>query len=326
MSCFHPKVAWDLTPDFENGIERIVNFSVPLEIQGKLERQGRRLSIPCRKCLGCRLAKSREWANRAVMEQCYHDQSWFLTLTYDDDHLPRSFATDQFTGEIISVHGTLVKKDLQDFLKRLRKNARQSFRYFSAGEYGGQTFRPHYHLLIFGLSLDDLSVVSRNFAGQQYYVSDIISKCWPQGIHILGPVSWQSAAYVARYTMKKANSDYNSLYYVQANIQPEYQTMSLKPGLGYQYYLDHSDIFEFDSFSVSTPQGGRIMYPPEYFKKKFREEHPKEYLKRSLQCRRNSEVKEHLKLLLTDKDYSDILKDEERRLFSKISSLTRNDI
>lgn len=260
------------------------------------------------------------------MEQVYHDSAWFLTLTYDDEHLPAAFPTDPATGEILSVHSTLVKKDLQDFFKRLRKNSGQRFRYFAAGEYGSQTFRPHYHILFFGLSLNDLSQISKNFAGQPYFVSDLITKCWPQGIHILGPVTWQSAAYVARYTMKKATHGFDKRYYDLAAIEPEFQTMSLKPGLGYQYYADHPDIFDYKYFSVSTPQGGRRMYPPEYFRKLFRNDHPKEYLRRSLDSRREMEAVEHLKLLLTDKDYYDILKDDERRAFSKLSRLTRDDI
>lgn len=327
MPCFHPIEAWDITKDFQHGLVRDVVFKLPREYSPIwMERQGRRLMLPCRKCVGCRLSKSREWANRAVMEQIYHQESWFLTLTYDDEHLPRSFPVDESTGEILSVHGTLVKKHLQDFFKRLRFNSGQKFRYFAAGEYGSQTYRPHYHVLLFGLRLNDLSVISRNFAGQPYYVSDIISKCWSDGIHILGPVTWQSASYVARYTMKKATHGFDRSFYDAAAILPEYQSMSLKPGLGYQYYVDHPDIFNYDTFSVSTPQGGRKMTPPEYFKKLFKVEHPEQYLKRSLDARRNIDVRNHLKLLLTDKDFSDILKDEERKAFSTLSKLTRDDI
>lgn len=325
MPCYHPIEAYDLTPDFDHDPERKIVFKATYEQRQKYIRQGRLLQLPCRKCIGCRLAKSREWANRSVMEQLYHQESWFLTLTYDDEHLPRSFPCDEY-GQIVSVHATLVKKDMQDFLKRLRKNTGQHFRYFLAGEYGTETYRPHYHLLLFGLKLNDLSVISRNFAGQQYYVSDIITKCWPQGIHILGPVTWQSASYVAQYTMKKASHGFSKDYYRKAAIQSEYQSMSLKPGIGYQYYVDHPDIFDYSYFSVSTPQGGRKMVPPEYFKKKFRESNPDAYLKRSLDARKEAEIRLHLKLSLTDKDYFDILKDEERRAFSTLSTLTRDDI
>ncbi|UPW41034.1 replication initiator protein [Sigmofec virus UA08Rod_5707] len=329
MPCFHPITAIDESPDLSDWTRtRQIKFpmwmsSEELEIK---RQQGRLLQLPCRHCIGCRLAKSREWANRAVMEQLYHDESWFLTLTYDDEHLPPAFPVDPSTGEILSVHASLVKKHLQDFMKRLRKNSGQRIRYFAAGEYGSQTYRPHYHLLLFGLHLDDVQVINHNFAGQAYYVSPFIEKCWPFGIHILGPVTWQSSAYVARYTMKKATSGYDKRYYDFAGIQPEFQTMSLKPAIGRQYYDDHPDLFEYDFFNVSTPQGGRKMYPPEYFRKLYKQSHPKEYHERSLKLIDNMEVNKHLKLLLTDKSYSDILADEERKLFSKLSSLTRDDI
>lgn len=327
MACFHPILAWDVTPDFENGLDRKVIFGLQdPDLMVKWKRQGRELQLPCRKCVGCRLAKAREWANRSVMEQLYHQESWFLTLTYDDDHMPRSYPVDFATGEIISVHGTLVKRHVQDFLKRLRFNSDQQFRYFMAGEYGTQTYRPHYHLLLFGLRLNDLSVISQNFAGQPYFVSDLIQKCWPDGIHILGPVTWQSASYVAQYTMKKATHGFDPRFYKAAAIQPEYQSMSLKPGLGRQYYDDHPDLFDYACFSVSTPQGGRRVYPPEYFKRLFKVDHPEAYLKRSLDSRKEAEVNSHLKSMLTDKDYCDILKDEERKAFTRLSCLTRDDI
>lgn len=329
MPCFHPIEAFEYTPDDYDGVDsRCVFFRGPLlfEDRKKMIRQGRRHLLPCRHCVGCRLDHSREWANRVLMEQVYHDESWFLTLTYDDDHLPPAYPVDPATGEILSVHATLVKSDLQKFMKRLRKNSGQDIRYFAAGEYGSHTYRPHYHLLLFGLHLDDLQVIRKNFAGDQYYISDFISKCWPFGIHILGRVTWQSAAYVARYTMKKATHGYTPEYYRKAGIQPEFQTMSLRPAIGRQYYDDHPELFDFDTFFVSTPQGGRKMCPPEYFRKLHRNVDPISCFKKSLNSNLNKEVKLHLKLLLTDKDYYDILKDDERRLLSSISSLTRDDI
>lgn len=329
MSCYHPIEAWDYTPDdFDGTVSRSVSFKEPndLQLRKKMIQQGRRLMLPCRKCVGCRLDKSREWANRVVMEQCYHDESWFVTLTYDDEHLPPAYPTDPATGEILSVHATLVKRDLQLFLKRLRKNSGQDIRYFAAGEYGTTTYRPHYHLIIFGLHLDDLEILRYNFDGQPYYISNFIAKCWPYGIHILGRVTWQSAAYVARYTMKKATHGFDRRYYAVAGIQPEYQTMSLKPAIGRQYYDDHPELFDYSTYSVSTPNGGRKMCPPEYFRKLYRDSHPVESFRRSIDSRLNVEAKLHLKLMLTDKDYYDILSDDERRALSSLSALTRDDI
>lgn len=325
MSCYHPIEAWDLTPNLEDAsVDRVISFHSP-EDREKMIRQGRRLMLPCRKCVGCRLAKSREWANRVVMEQQYHSDCWFLTLTYDDEHLSTSHAIGAF-GDILSVHATLVKRDLQKFLKRVRFNSGQAIRYYAAGEYGTQTYRPHYHILLFGLKLDDLEVLQKNFAGDQYYTSKFIEKCWSLGYHILGKVTWQSAAYTARYTMKKATHGFDKRYYAVAGIEPEFQTMSLKPAIGLQYYIDHPDMFEYDTFSVSTPQGGRKMRPPEYFRKLYRQEHPQEALERSLVLRAQSELSYHLKLMQTDKGFYDILNDEEESMIRRITSLTRDDI
>ncbi|UPW40981.1 replication initiator protein [Sigmofec virus UA08Rod_5898] len=326
MSCYHPITAFDLTADFEHGLDRVISFRFPSSDFDKMKRQGRLLQLPCRHCVGCRLQRSREWANRILMEQQYHQDSWFLTLTYDDEHLPRSSPVDYATGEILSVHSTLVKKHLQDFFKRLRFNSNQKIRYYAAGEYGSSTFRPHYHILVFGLKLTDLKVLKKNFAGQEYYISDFISKCWPFGLHVIGRVTWQSAAYVARYTMKKATHGFDKSFYSSASLEPEFQTMSLRPAIGRQFYDDHPEMFDYDFFNLSTPQGGRKIVPPEYFKKLYRSEHPEEYLKRSLDSRVNSELRLHLKLMLTDKDYYDILQDEERRQLSRLSTLTRDDL
>lgn len=327
MSCYNPITAVDITEDFDNPlVDRKISFHWENFDLDRMRQQGRLLQLPCRHCVGCRLAKSREWANRVVMEQLYYEESWFLTLTYDDEHLPSAFPVDSATGEILSVHATLVKSDLQKFLKRLRFNSGQSIRYFASGEYGTQTYRPHYHLLIFGLHLDDLQVIKHNFDNQPYYTSDFIAKCWPFGIHILGQVTWQSAAYVARYTMKKATYGIDSSFYRKAGIEPEFQVMSLKPAIGRRYFDDHPEIFDFDYFNVSTPQGGRKIYPPEYFRKLYKQSHPVEAFNRSRNLRARLDVEEHLKLLLTDKDFYDILKDDERRALSRLSSLTRDDI
>lgn len=328
MSCYHPIIAWDYTSPQMDLLDskRVISFNdPPIGVQAKMIRQGRRLLLPCRHCVGCRLSKSREWANRVLMEHQYHESSWFLTLTYDDEHLPPAYPVDPATGEILSVHATLVKRDLQLFFKRLRFSG-QKVRYYAAGEYGTQTYRPHYHLLVFGLVLDDLKPIKRNFAGDQYFTSDYIASLWPMGYHILGKVTWQSAAYVARYTMKKATKGYDKRYYDKAGIEPEFQTMSLKPAIGKQFYDDHPEIFDYDYFNISTPEGGRKVYPPEYFRKLYAKQHPFDAYMRSFKNTDNMDLLLHLKLALTDINYYDILRIEEEKKISRLSALTRDDI
>lgn len=285
------------------------------------------LRFPCRKCLGCRLDHSREWANRILMELCYHRDAWFLTLTYSDDNVPRTFSCDQETGEIISPAMTLVKKDFQDFMKRLRFNSKQDIRYYAAGEYGDKSARPHYHIILFGLHLDDIVPISKSFSGEQYYISSFISKCWSFGHHILGQVTFESAAYVARYTMKKANKNFEPNYYELVNIESEFQVMSNRPGIASNFFFDHLDIFDYDSFYVETPSGSTKIFPPEYFRKLYKKYivDGEEYLYyKSLDGIKRRDLRDKIKLSLTDNSYRVMLSIEEEKLESRLSSLIRD--
>lgn len=327
MSCYHPIIAYDNTDYSANPdkMDIVFNSKDYRFNSDYAERQGRLLQLPCRHCVGCRLDHSKEWANRILLEQKYHASSYFVTLTYDDEHLPTGYGTDPATGEIIAVHATLVKADLQKFFKRLRK-AGQQISYYSAGEYGSQTYRPHYHCIIFGLLLDDLKPIRRNFDGQQYYVSSTIERLWPYGMHVIGNVTYESAAYVARYTLKKATHNYTREYYDIAGIEPEFQLMSRNPAIGSRFYDDNIDKFKYGTFSVSTPSGGIKMTMPEYFRKKYRDIDPSLSVKKSRAFFVKSADIRKLKLSLTDLDYCDILSVEEEKRLSRISSLTRDDL
>ena len=115
------------------------------------------ISIPCGHCIGCRLKYSRIWADRCMVEASYHEDNVFLTLTYDNDHLPKPLDYITDTGERkVSPVNPLEKRELQLFIKRLRKKfPEQRIRYFACGEYGGKTMRPHYHLILFGKVIGD---------------------------------------------------------------------------------------------------------------------------------------------------------------------------
>lgn len=214
----------------------------------------------------------------------------------------------------------------KSFFKRLRKVTQQKISYYCAGEYGSQTYRPHYHCIIFGLKLDDLKQIKHNFSNDPYFVSSTIEKIWPYGMHVIGRVTAESAAYVARYTLKKATHNYTKEYYEIAGIEPEFQTISSKPAIGRRYYDDHIDKFKFCTFAVSTPTGGVKMTMPEYFRKKYREVDPKLSVKKSRAFFVKSADKRKVKMSLTDLEYCDILSVEEEKRLSRISSLTRDDI
>lgn len=194
--------------------------------------------LPCGKCKSCIEARSKTWALRCVLEASYHKENYFLTLTYDQDHVTKG----------------LVKRDLQLFFKRLRQKV-GSFRYYAVGEFGGRSLRPHFHCILFGcnLGLSDLKVVNVTDDDYIYYVSKTISKVWPFGIHTLTDVTFKSCAYTARYCEKKLHKNLG-----------EFSLMSLKPGIGTQYFLDHySDIYKNDV--ICTKFGS--MKPSRYFDK-----------------------------------------------------------
>ena len=155
------------------------------------------VTVPCGKCWSCRLSKSRDWAIRCVHESKMHKRNCFITLTYNDEHLP----ADR------SVH----KEELQKFFKRLRKRLGHKIRYFACGEYGTKNLRPHYHAIIFGTDFDDKKLWQQTQNGDFLYRSDTLEKAWSRngssmGFCTIGDVTFQSAAYVARYCMKKFNN------------------------------------------------------------------------------------------------------------------------
>ena len=155
--------------------------------------------IPCGQCIGCRIQKKQDWTTRIELEarQWPKEQVWFITLTYDDDHVPGMIVK---TGEIMrkvqyvwkpgkkapeSVQ-TLMYPDVQKFLKRLRKAYRGKLRYFCAGEYGEQTARPHYHMILYGWEPTDLKQLYK-IHHNGYYTSEWLEKLWGNGqIQIAG--------------------------------------------------------------------------------------------------------------------------------------------
>ena len=231
--------------------------------------------IPCGQCTGCRLDRSREWADRMMLELQTAKKAIFLTLTYDDAHVPKTIGYIPIgnEGEVeFEEYFTLKKKDLQDFLKRFRERKEfndKRIRFYGCGEYGSEkyTCRPHYHLIIFGVGLDDIN--DKKFfrvspKGDQYWVSDLIADIWQNGQIILTNVSWETCAYVARYVMKKLKG-VDSQYYIYTNRVPEFSVMSLKPGIGYEYLKENPDCLQLVSIPIGTEKEGLNISLPKYY-------------------------------------------------------------
>lgn len=290
--------------------------------------------IPCGHCTECRLNRSRQWADRCILELQYHAESYFVTLTYDDDHLPKNEMIDHETGEILEV-ATLIKKDLSDFMKRLRRyyeyqGNENTIRFFGCGEYGSTTMRPHFHVIIFGLHLDPdgFHLYRQNFNGDNLYTHDFISRCWKFGFHSVGAVTWQSAAYVARYIMKKHLGPDAERWYADHGINPEFTLMSRRPGIARQYYDDHKDeLFNQDFVSVGTAEGSRRIFSPRYYDKLFDIDYPSDQVADRRDRRQQAAVAStDLKLSMTDVEYLEYLKIHDSNLNNKMRALVRPDI
>ena len=233
------------------------------------------VSVPCGKCVGCSMDYSKQWATRCYLESLQYNDNYFVTLTYDDNHLPKGPLNN----------GTLNPDDLKKFIKDVRNYWMNNFkhigvRYFAAGEYGSTGYRPHYHILFFNLPLQDLvdevpycdpvtgvtRLSKKVVNGEVYQWSEILSSIWNKGQVVVGKVSYRSCAYTARYVVKKARGSDKEFMINKLGILPEFVRMSTRPGLGSNYCLSNlAHMFEFDSISV--PTGDKVINNslPRYF-------------------------------------------------------------
>ena len=257
MSCYYPISAWQCT-------DGTIVFD-----ERRKHDISRSLNLPCGQCIGCRLERSRQWAMRCMHEAQLHQNNCFITLTYDDAHLP----SDQ------SLH----YKDFQLFLKRLRKKyTGVQIRYYMAGEYGENFGRPHFHACLFGLDFHDKKLWKRTSSGSLIHRSKELETLWPFGYSSIGDLNFESAAYVARYIMKKQTGKHSEKHYQYTSLetgeivqmQPEFNKMSLKPGIGYEWYKKYrSDVYPHDYVVIR----GKKVKPPKFYDKKYKTDYPYEY-------------------------------------------------
>lgn len=346
LSCFHPLKAWPVPGSrTANGkqdyrILKLRTFSKPgyptqfsgPDIEFYNNHKKECINIPCQKCIGCRLTYARQWADRCLLELQYHKDAWFVTLTYNDEHVPISFYGDPYTGEAHPCL-TLDRRDVQLFLKRLRKAIEPTkIRYFGCAEYGPNTWRPHYHLIIFGLPLDDLSLKRQDIDGKvSAYTSQTLSAAWsrrPFGnkSDILDPigdvecsdVTWSACNYVARYIVKKQLGPDGKDFYARFNLVSPFTFMSTSPGIGRLYFEDHQNLYDHDCISVSTPNGGRSIRPPRYYDRLFDVVQP-DRLEKIKEARRfMAEQAEKAKLQKTSLNIYDLQALEERVVNQKL--------
>jgi len=151
-------------------------------------------------------------------------------------------------------------------MKRLRRHFEPAkIRFFQCGEYGEKNFRPHHHYILFGVDFSaDRELCERSQSGLPQYTSRTLDDLWGHGRCTIGDVTFESAAYVARYVLKKVSGDGKDAHY--AGRKPEFVTMSRRPGIGALWFERYKkDVYPSDTF---VPGGGRPpSLPPKYFDK-----------------------------------------------------------
>lgn len=349
MPCYRPnyvilkrnqKGSWDFQ-EFLSGNNKIPDWYEQMQKTAKQMQIARPdlkyVKIPCKQCIGCQEKYSKEWAVRCLLESEKYKWNFFVTLTYDDYHLPcESEIVDEKTGEIFEDKGDwytghLKKDDLKDFIDDLRDYYRYHYghtgiKYFACGEYGSETQRPHYHIILFNLPKPPDLKVYKIQNGSVYYTSDLIKKkIWKdKGFITLGEVNWDTCAYTARYVMKKMNRRPERSYYEEGQI-PEFIRMSNKPGIA-------SDCFDEAMFNNDEiiirghRQKIEAAKPPEYFMKKFAILHPHEAARIRDNRQKIAERVLQAKMLQTDKTVREQLQTEERSKMGAWKSLARKKI
>lgn len=185
----------------------------------------------CGQCLPCRINRRRIWAHRIQLEMAQYEENAFVTLTYDPELVPR------LSGPTTETLETLAPRDLTLWLKRLReKMAPHRFRYFAVGEYGDETFRPHYHAILFGFGPCRYGKTRKHNCCS---ACDVVRDTWGKGIIELRTVDAGGAEYVAGYTTKKmTHADDPRLL----GRIPEFARMSRMPGIGVSALWDQADV------------------------------------------------------------------------------------
>ncbi len=207
--CTKPIQAWQLMPEFWLTPEK---SSQPLFRPPKDMHRYVKIPLPCRGCVSCAKVRAMTLAVQMGCElQTTIGDSQFVTLTYSTEYLPPGH--------------TLNKKHAQLFIMRLRKWLKKKYsslkiRYKLVGEYGENSFRPHYHLAIFGLpNFDDQIISDKNYSDtHKLYESETLTKLWGMGNVIYNHLTSESCLYIAQHSDKKINREID---YTQELIDAE---------------------------------------------------------------------------------------------------------
>ena len=268
------------------------------ELGNSILSKNRYVKVPCRKCFACRLNYSAEWATRIELECKKSDHNYFLTLTYNDENLPKD--------------GSLHPEDVRKFINSLRKEYERKghtgIKYFYCGEYG-ELGRPHYHMILMNCPLDLEQFYSPKIDSnyKEHWKSHELEWYWAipiagtktkrisMGFVDVAYEEWSDAAYVARYCMKKARKEIVE----ELGKHPEFVAMS--KGIGMEWFEDHKDqIYENDEIIMKTIKGNTGSYrPPKAFDRKYEEQHPEKFQKIKKERIKQSKIANEVRRKLT---------------------------
>ena len=327
MSCCKPLIRL-YNPNDREQSGRVYSLARFSQLSGKqlkyedLMYNPKIMLVPCGQCIGCRIRQREDWTTRIELEARDYpkEEVWFITLTYDDDHVPGMIVK---TGEIMrkvqytwkpgekrpSSVQILLYEDIQKFLKRLRKAYRGKLRYFVAGEYGEQTARPHYHMILYGwrpTDLENLYKIQHN----GYYTSEWLKDLWGMGQIQIAQAVPETYRYVAGYVTKKMyeiDGKKANEYYELGQTKP-FACMSLKPGLGDKYYQEHKAEIWRQGYIQCT--NGKKAQIPRYYEKQMEAENPQRLWR--IKQNRQKNAMQQKRLQLENQDYETVLETKER--------------
>lgn len=217
-------------------------------------------------------------------ESKMHAHNCFLTLTYDDANLRQKYWTGKYRENGTKAYaGNLEYRDWQLFFKRLRRPLpANSTLFYMAGEYGALYRRPHWHACVFGYQFPDLKYLGKSPAGCDLYESPKLQTLWPHGFSSVGELTFESAAYTARYVMKKINGQQAKEHYTVTDhdtgelitLEPEFNNMSRSQGIGQSWLRKFTaDVYPHGKCIVR----GKRCNPPRYYDKQYKEANPLEW-------------------------------------------------
>ena len=293
-------------------------------------------TVACGHCYACALNYSAEWATRIMLESKKYECNYWVTLTYDQEHLPiaeKIVLGDEIfenVGDIKWSEGCLVEQHMVTFLNSLRKHLERTYKhkgvkYYYAGEYGSVTNRPHYHIILMNCPLDITQFygthIDQNY--KAHWKSHELERFWDKGMIDICELEWSDAAYTARYCSKKLFKTTSDRGYCEEGKIPEFVRMS--KGIGMDYFNENMEkIYKIDGLVAKTVKGNVTQVkPPRAYDKKLKELNPELYEEVRKSRKHIAERSEYMMNKLSDYTDAERMRMNAERLATKSSLLPR---